>query len=71
MKSVYGNVDAYLLWLILMAKCLINECNMTRSKSNSCIFYKKDYNGKLEFMMSIREDDMFMVGRLEILDIIQ
>ena len=33
-KSMYGNVDAYLLWLRLMAKYLINKCNMKRSKAD-------------------------------------
>ena len=34
-KSMYGNVDADLLWLILLSKYLINECNPKRSKAES------------------------------------
>ena len=42
---MYGDVDAALLWLILIAKYLIKKCNMTRIKADSCISYKKDYDG--------------------------
>ena len=34
-KSMYGNVNAYLLWLRLLAKYLINECNPKISKADS------------------------------------
>ena len=47
-NSMYGNVNADILWLILIAKCVINKCNLKRSRADSCIFYKKDDNGKLE-----------------------
>ena len=40
-KSMYGNVDAYLLWLRILAKYIINECNPKIRKTNSFIFYKK------------------------------
>ena len=40
-KSMYGNMDADLLWLILLAKYLIYKCNPKKSKTDSCIFYKK------------------------------
>ena len=40
-KSMYGNVDADLLWLILLAKYLIDKCNPKISKTDSFIFYKK------------------------------
>ena len=33
-KLMYGNVDAALLWLILLAKYLMNECNMKIIKSD-------------------------------------
>ena len=34
-KSMYGNVDAALLWLRLLAKYLVNECNLKRTKADS------------------------------------
>ena len=34
-KSMYGNVDADLLWLRLLAKYLINKCNPKISNTNS------------------------------------
>ena len=46
-NSMYGNLEESLLWLILLDKYLIKECNMTRSKAYSYIFYNKDEDGKL------------------------
>ena len=40
-KSMYGDVDAALLWLRLLAKYLFNECNLKRSKADPCIFFRK------------------------------
>ena len=34
-KSMYGNVDADILWLILLGKYLFNECNLKRSNTDS------------------------------------
>ena len=34
-KSMYGNVDAYLLWLRTLAKYLFNECDPKISKAES------------------------------------
>ena len=45
-KSMYGNVDAALLWLRLLAKYLVNECNLKRSKADSWIFFRKYEEGK-------------------------
>ena len=33
---------------------------MTRIQADSCIFYKKDYCGKLETVMSVHVDDVIM-----------
>ena len=59
------NVDADLLWLRLLAKYLMNECNMTISKAHSCIFYNNVDDGKLELVISVHVDDVFMAGRPE------
>ena len=41
---------------------------MTRSKSDSFILYKKYYDGKLELVMSVHVDDVFMAGIPETLE---
>ena len=50
-KLIYGNIDAALLWLRLLAKYLVNECNLKRSKAESFISFRKDEKGKLELVM--------------------
>ena len=40
---------------------------MTKIQADLCIFYKKDDRGKLELVISIHVDDVFVVGRLEAL----
>ena len=66
-ESIYGNVDAALLWLRLLDKYLIKECDMTRIQADYLIFYKKYDRGKLKIVMSINVDYIFMTGRLETL----
>ena len=39
-KSMYGNFDAVLLRLRLLADYLVNKCNLKRSKADSCIFFQ-------------------------------
>ena len=39
---MYGNVDAEILWLRLLAKYLVKKCNLKRRKSDYCIFFRKD-----------------------------
>ena len=65
---MYGNVNIYLLWLRLLDKYSFNECNLKRSKADSCIFYKKYDNGELELVMSVHVDNVFMEGNPETLD---
>ena len=66
-KLMYGNVDAALLWLRLLAEYLVNECNLKRSNADSCIFFQKDEKGNLELVMSVHVDDVFMAVKLETL----
>ena len=65
---MYENVGAYILWLVLLAKYLIKECNMTRIKADLFIFYKKYYYGKFELGVSVYVGDVFMTGRPETLE---
>ena len=66
-ESMYGNVDTALLWLKLLSKYLIKDCNLKRSKSDSYIFYKKDYGGNLELVITVNVDDLFMARNPELL----
>ena len=65
---MYGNVNAYILWLILVSKYLNNEYNLKIIKAYSCIFYKKYDYGKLELMISFHVDGVFMVGKQDKLE---
>ena len=64
-NSMHGNFDAALLWLILLAKYLVNECNLKRIKAYSCILFKKYYKGELELVISVHVDDVFVAGKPE------
>ena len=68
---MYGDVDAMLLWLRLLAKYLVNECNPKRSKADSSIFFGKDEKGKSELVISVHVDDTFMAGNPETLKFIK
>ena len=46
-KLMYRNVDAELLWLRLLADYLVKKCNLKRSKTHSCILFRKYEKGKL------------------------
>ena len=59
---MYGNLHAVLLWLKLLAKYLIKKCNLKISKADSYIFYKKFDDGKLEIVMSVNVDNVFLEG---------
>ena len=65
---MYGNLDAALLWLSILAKYLINKWNMTRIQAGSWIFDNKYDEVKLELVMSIHVDDVFMEGGPETLE---
>ena len=64
-KFINGYFYAVLLWLRLLAKCLVTECNLKIRKTDSCILFSKDTKGKLELMMPVHVDDLFMAGKLE------
>ena len=57
-----GNVDAALLWLRLLDKYSTKECDMTKIQSEFCIFYRKYDGVKLDIVMSVYIDDVFMSG---------
>ena len=46
-KSMYGNIDAEILWIRLLDQYLVNEYNIKRSKVGSCRLFRKYYQKKL------------------------
>ena len=62
---MYRNVDAELLWLRLLDKYLVNKYDLKRSKSDLYIYIWKYEKGKLELVMSVHVDDVFMADKLE------
>ena len=64
---MYRHVDTDLLWLRLLAKYLIHEYNLKRSKADSCIFDKKDNKGKLELMIPVHVNNVIISGNPETL----
>ena len=64
---MYGDVDTAPLWLRILGKYLIDKCNLKSSNSESCIFYKKYDKGKLELMISVHVDGVFMSRNKETL----
>ena len=65
---MYAKVDVAILLLYLLSKYLIKICFLTKIHSELCILYKKHNRRKLELMMSIYIDEMFMAGKLENLE---
>ena len=66
-KLMYGNVDAEILWLRLLAKNLVNECNLRSSKADSYILFGKYEKGKSDIVMSVHVDDVLVAVKTEIL----
>ena len=68
---MYGNVDTALLWLRLLEKYLVNDCNLKRIKADSCILFRKFQKRMLELVMSFHVDDVFIAGKPEIPKVIK
>ena len=52
----------------MLAKYVINKCSMTRIQEDSCIFYKKDDEEKLDIVVDVHIDNVFMLQKLETLE---
>ena len=70
-KSMYGNFDAEILWIRILAKYLVNKFNLKSIKSDSYIFVMKYEKGKLELVMSVHVEALFMDGKPETLKTIR
>ena len=66
-KLMYDNIDTSLLWIRPLDKYLVNECNLKRSKVDSFIFFGKGEKGKLEFVMSVHVENVFMADKTKTL----
>ena len=65
---MYEDVGKALLRLILLDKYLIEKFTLKRSKYKYFIFLKKYDDRKLELVMSVHVEYVFMVGKPEKLD---
>ena len=63
---MYGNLDAALLWLNILAKYLINKWNMKKIKAGSWIFDNKYDEVKLELVMSFHKYIIYVNGHNEL-----
>ena len=69
-KSMCGNVEVALLWIILLYKYLVNECNLKKSNADLWIIFQEYEKGKMELVMSVHVDEFLMAGKSETLKII-
>ena len=60
-RSMYGSVDASLLWYNTLTNFLRNELKMIQSKTDPCVFYKQ-YKGHTLVIMGITVDDSLLIG---------
>ena len=66
-KSQYGSVDSANLWVNKFVEILTRKggIEMTRSKVDPCVMYKKDEQGKLCLLLVFHIDDGCVAGRPE------
>ena len=63
MHSMYGNIDAALRWITLKTEFMTSkEVGMIQSKTDPCVFYKKDEKGKPVLVVAITVDDCAVAG---------
>ena len=64
-KNIYGMVDAALIFYKAYLTHLMKEMEMERSKSNACLFTKRDSDGKVTLVTSCHVDDTLVAGTKE------
>ena len=65
LNSMYGNVDAALKFHIDFAEFLQEECNMTQSLCDPCLFYKLNQKDELVLIATLIVDDCAISGTNE------
>ena len=65
-KSMYGNVDAALRWILMKTEYLTSKkVGMTQSRADPCVFFKKNENGKAMLVVAMTVDDCAIAGTPE------
>jgi len=69
MKAQYGQVDAAKHWMDMFIQILTEPggCELTQCKTDPCVLYKHDGNGKLTAVMVLYVDDGFCAGDPKVL----
>jgi len=69
MKAQYGQVDAAKRWMDMFIRILTEPggCELTQCKTDPCVLYKHDENGKLTALMVLYVDDGFCAGDPKVL----
>ncbi|MEM7291442.1 MAG: reverse transcriptase domain-containing protein, partial [Pseudomonadota bacterium] len=61
-KSMYGNVDAALRWMLAFSSHLTEECGLIQSLADPCLFIKRGDNDELILLVVIYVDDVLIGG---------
>ena len=61
-KAMYGNIDAPLCWMKTFSKYLTLTMGFVQSKSDPCVFIKRDENDKLLVILAVYVDDTLITG---------
>ena len=63
--NIYGNVDGALIFYTTYANYLIQVLGMTRCRTDPCMFFLTNANGKPTLIASCHVDDTMVAGKLE------
>ena len=62
LKSIYGNVDAALRFYRTLSKYIVETMDMKMSKTDPCLFFKKDEQNRLVLVAICHVDDTLLIG---------
>ena len=65
-KTIYGLVQAALMWYKKISDILVNKLSFQKNRKDPCLFYKNDENG--EIIICLYVDDSAMMGEEKALD---
>ena len=66
MNSMYDNVNAALRWILFKTKFLTSKLvGMIQSRTDPCVFYKRDINGDVMLVIAMTVDDCAVAGTQE------
>jgi hypothetical protein len=61
-KAMYGNIDAPLCWMRTFSKHLTTTVGLTQSKTDPCMFIKRNNQGKVVLILAVYVDDTIITG---------